>query len=798
MVLVTGVLAGLVSCTPKTPSTAGTRSAKKPLPDSQCARYLDRVELMAERARPQALAAETEALATLAARDNARCRRRVRSFLEDLSQTYVRAYEEGGWGYYEPVKRVLLARQQLEVDALALAQIELALGSVELTRATRRYTEAAKFDPGDRRQQAEAHDNQALQHFRAALAGPISPDLRYQATMGQLATIDRLTAASTRVYTTTFQDLTCTYDQLGRCLGPRTYSPPISQHSPEIRRLLGAYDAYHDFDASPERAVEQVYWHLRRIDLWVRLDMLDMLDTLDTLDLVEPQLQALEARSLPPKLRAQVVAKRLDITLLQWLDDRREPELKALESAVASATEAQVAHPRLAWAAFLVREAQARETQRQATRNQAFRDFRDCAERFAALYNEQQKPAPAIDLKPVHQLAFLQQAIGCYRDAGLAGQMARLTEHMREQHPRAQSLPPTMIEVGRTLEQILLFDAAQKWYEKFLGQFPRHPRAPEARRRLVWTSVLLGDSIETQLTKLRRGSQNQRQFAAAIEFRTVGSGVRTPSEDLQAFLAHVDARDDRLRTVLAHTYLARQQFETSCPVDARAGPCVELTREKTLGQAVPRNPERFREAVKNLEAAKVAMAKPGWSDDPFGASFGPPLEIQTREVDEARALVELISGDILAETVLFTRPPYSREYARTRRWLELREQQLKKMVAAYRRITTPRFAATVAARQGLIYEADGGLLSDVASDLRRGHSPEATVLAAELQELANTRYEQARQAYNACLDQVQRWGQDMDRRADLCQSRLGQLLGHYDNPRIYAPELMDPLLLGRP
>ncbi len=762
-----------------------------PLPDSECARHLERVELMAERAMPRAVAPEVEHLADVANRDRetARdCHRRVRGFLADLGDQYIRAYTSGNHEYYEPARRILLARATLEQGAEARAQIELSLGLIDFARASERYRAGAAYDPGDRLAEARTRDEQALAHFRNALTGPLLPEERYTAAQGQLASLDRMVGNQTGVYTPSFEELACVHDQLGVCFGPRAFTPTLTPDHPRIRQLLSAYATYEKFAYTKNREAEQVYWRLRMCELWIRLDFRDR---------AQEQLQQLDALDLSPEQRARVAAARLDFALLNWLTDGVDPSLPPLRRAVQAASSAELnSHPRLRWADLLVREATARERRQQAQRSHTFSDFRDCAEQFSHLYNEQQVAAPAVPLPLVHQLGFLEQAIDCYRDAGLAGQMARLAEHMRTQHPTARALPNTMVEVGQTLERMLLFETAREWYEKFLRQFSRHPMAPAARRRLVWISVLLGASVEAQVAELLRGDRDARRFASAIAFRTLRTDRDGAALAFEAYLAKVDARDDSLRTVLAHTYLAQAYFEASCPVATRAGPCVELTREKSLGQAVTREPQTLAQAVRHLEAARAAMKHTGWRDDPFGASFGPPLQIHQREIEEAQAIVELISGDTLAEKALFTRPPYSRELVRTRKWFERRKQQLELMVAAYRKIQTPRFAATVAARQGLIYEADGGLLADVAIDLRREQQAQATALAEDLEEFAYARYEQARSAYNLCLDYVQHWGQDRNNRAGLCRARLGQLLGQYDDPHVYAPDLDDPLLLG--
>ncbi len=786
-----GLLAVLAACRPTPQNPQTHKPVAPPLPDSECARHLERVELMAERAMPRAVGPEVQKLAQVAARDregSPDCHRRVRSFLAELTTSFVDAYASGNREYYEPSLELLNARSLLESGAEVRAQVELSLGQLEYARATDRFQAAAAYDPGDRLTEARERDRQALTHFRNALSGPLPPDGRYRASLGQLAVLDRTFELETDIFAIGFDELACVYDQLGDCTGPSRYTPQYQTSDPAVRPLLAAHQTFGSFAYTKKTAAEQVHWRLRKIQLLTRLGQRDA---------VGQEFSELRKLDLPPPQRAAVAAAYLDYVLLQWLRPRAQHNFKTLEQATVEARRAKVdSHPRIQWAELLVRVEQAHSQKQAAEASRSFVDFRACAERYSQLYNGQQAVNPTVALKPVHQLEFLSEAISCYRDAGLAGQMARLAEHMRIQHPSAANLPQTMVDVGQTLEQMLLFEQARSWYEKFLSQFSRHPKAPLVRRHLVWTSVLLGASVEQELAQLRRGDRNARRFASAIAFRTLRTGRDSSPEALERYLQAVDPRDDRLRTALAHTYLARVYFESSCPVASQAGPCVELTREKSLGQAVARDPATLALALKHLESARAAMDQRGWSDDPFGASFGAPLQVQLHEVSEARAIVELISGDSLAEKALFTRPPYSREPARTRRWLELRKRQLEQMVATYRRIQTPRYAATVAARQGLIYEADGGLLSDVALDLRRANQTAASELANQLEELANRRYEQAREAYNRCLDQVQTWGQDRENRAGVCRARLGQLLGQFDEPRVYAPNPMDPLLLG--
>ena len=244
-------------------------------------------------------------------------------------------------------------------------------------------------------------------------------------------------------------------------------------------------------------------------------------------------------------------------------------------------------------------------------------------------------------------------------------------------------------------------------------------------------------------------------------------------------------------------------MRSSCPVEAQDGLCVEVTREKTLGRVLPRDKEPLARARAHLQAAAGFLATATASSDELDA----PLAVTPGELASARRVLSLLLGDLKAEAALSTRPPASYDWARSQAWLERRTAEVQRMEGVYESVNpavhrevaldvgvaestaSDRFAAVIEARKAQVYEADIGLLEEVAAAVAgksEAGSPGA-VLAARMRKLADLRRGEVFAAYHRCIELVALWGQDIDGRAESCRAGLGRLVQRYDARLEYVP-----------
>ncbi|HEY0135457.1 MAG TPA: hypothetical protein VGB85_15340, partial [Nannocystis sp.] len=255
---------------------------------------------------------------------------------------------------------------------------------------------------------------------------------------------------------------------------------------------------------------------------------------------------------------------------------------------------------------------------------------------------------------------------------------------------------------------------------------------------------------------------------------------------------------------IAHVRAAEALMRSSCEVGAAEGLCVELTTDKTLGSVRARDKDQLAQARGQLQAARGQLAAAGTAPD----KLDPPLAVAPGELAAARRTLSLLDGDLGAEAALLIQPPSKYEPGRSLLWYQRRVAEVERMQLVYEgvnpgagrevvigardveSIAHDRFAAVIEARKAQVFEADIGLLEQVASAVaaRSPGSSEAAALSTTMQRMANQRRGEAFTCYQRCVELVARWGDDPEGRATACRAGLGRLVQRYEARLEYAPD----------
>lgn len=425
-----------------------------------------------------------------------------------------------------------------------------------------------------------------------------------------------------------------------------------------------------------------------------------------------------------------------------------------------------------------------------AVEARAERDFVRCAREFEILAEESGGEDAA---EPGFEAAL------CHEQGGSYVKAIEAYQRWLARHAGHRLAAEVEVHLGRTHDGVHHAEAARDAYIRFLALAPNDLRAPDVRRRSITLALVTGTLEDAQVDQLARAGE--RNLAAILRFRTE---VR-PDSPLPRILGYIQrfGRDGGpARLAIAHVRAARALMRSSCPVAASDGLCVEVTREKTLGRVVARNQQQLAEARTHLDAAATLLA----ADLAAREKEGPPLAIDPNELATARRVLSLLRGDLGAEAALSTRPPASLDPLRSREWFTRRSNEVARMKIVYESVNpgagrevaladaveataSDRFAAVVEARKAQVYEADVGLLEEVATALaaRSAAGSDGAALAATMRAQADERRAQVFTSYHRCIELVAAWGLDPDGQAETCRAGLGRLVQRYEGRLEYVP-----------
>ena len=396
------------------------------------------------------------------------------------------------------------------------------------------------------------------------------------------------------------------------------------------------------------------------------------------------------------------------------------------------------------------------------------------------------------------------EAAVCHEEGGsFSAAIAGYTDWLAR-FPGQRDAPEVVFRLARTNERVQNVEDARDNYVRFLELAPQDARALEARRRSITLSLVTGTVEEAQIEALTRNRHGgDRLLAAAIRFRTE---VRphSPYERVAGYIQRFGRDGGAARLAIAHVRAAEALMRSSCEVSVDEGLCVEITREKALGSVRARDKGQLAQVRAQLQAARGQLAAAGMAPDKLDA----PLAVAPGELAAARRTVVLLEGDLGAEAALLTQPPSKYEVTRSRQWFTRRVDEVRRMQRVYEGvnpgagrevvvgtgdvelIASDRFAAVIEARKAQVFEADIGLLEQVAAAVaaRNPGGSEGAELAATMQRLANQRRGEAFTCYQSCIELVASWGEDREGRAELCRAGLGRLVQRYEARLEYAPD----------
>lgn len=425
-----------------------------------------------------------------------------------------------------------------------------------------------------------------------------------------------------------------------------------------------------------------------------------------------------------------------------------------------------------------------------AMRARADRDFARCAAEFELLADETGREEAA---EPRFAAARCAEEGGAYVKA-IEGYKRWLADYAG--HGLA---PDVEVHLGKTHERVLNVEAARDAYIRFLALAPDDVRAGEVRRWSIALALVTGTLEDAQVDQLAR--TGERNLAAILRFRTeVRPG--SPLARIEGYIGRFGEDGGGARLAIAHVRAAAALMRSSCPVHALGGLCVEVSREKTLGRVVARDRQQLAQARVHLEEAAALLS----ADLSAREAEGPPLAIEPGEVATARRILSLMRGDLGAEAALSTRPPASLDPQRSREWFVRRTNEVARMKVVYESVNpgagrevalidaaestaSDQFAAVLEARKAQVYEADVGLLEEVAAAVaaKSAAGSDGAALAASMRAQADERRAQVFTAYHRCIDLVAAWGHDPDGQAETCRSGLGRLVQRYEARLEYVP-----------
>lgn len=709
-------------------------------------------------------------------------------------QTVARRWAEegagtGGGQLYDLARRAYLALATHFPGAEA--ELEHVFGRLEFARAARVGSEL-----GEQTLTAERYAAAQQHHARALRRGGLTPEeARLSASQQLEASRRALDVAPPRWEPAPWL---CEPDRTGSC-ATRPRSPVVVALEPGEAQLLAAYDlllaepAAASLPEAPEAAVDRAELLLRH----------------GRLAEVEAPLAAVLAAHAGEPVGARAGLLLLRSLQVRWQDPAASPAAQAAaRDGLIAATQAlrdgptrrlatpaseQIdrALPRLRAGAMW----QAASTARAAGR------FAACAATFEAMADE---PELGHD-----EAALRLEAAACHEEGGAFGPAIAGYEAWLARFPGDRRTAEVELRLARTHEQVLNVEDARDHYIRFLALAPGDPRAPLARRRSIALALVTGAVDEAQVLALARERRTgERGLAAAIRFRTE-LRPNSPLARVEGYIHGFGRDGGEARLAIAHVRAAEALMRDSCPVAAVDGLCVEVTRDKTLGRVLPREPKALARARAQLAAAATLLATASAAPDELEA----PLAVTAGELASARRVLSLLLGDLRAEAALSTRPPASYDPVRSQVWLTRRTAEVQQMQAVYESVNpaagrpatqdvagaessaSDRFAAVIEARKAQVFEADIGLLEEVAAAVlaRSVHGAEGALLAARMQALANERRAEVFRAYHRCIELVALWGQDPDGRAESCRAGLGRLVQRYESRIEYAPDLLGRL-----
>lgn len=783
----------LIGCAPKAPVPVATVTPSHAPPGS-CAAQVEEVEDAMTRLADRYLWEEVERLLQLALVT----RRGLGQSCSDAARTALLAVarrwaeegaSSGGGQLYDLAQRAYGALATHFPGAQG--ELEHLFGRLEFTRAGRVGSELGEQTlAADRYLAAQRH------HALALRRGGLTPaQARLSASQQLEASRRALDVALPRWEPAPWL---CEPDRTGVC-ATRPRSPTVLPLAPADAQMLAAYDlllgepAAANLPEVPEVLVD-------RAELLLRHGRLAEVESVLEEVMTEHDGEPVGARAGLLLLRSLQV---------RWLDPSASPEVQA------------AARAGLIAATGLLRSGRARTLKTpageqieralpglragamwQAARAaQAARRFGECAQLFEAMAGEGELG---------HDEAALRlEAAACHADGGAFGPAIAGYDEWLARFPGDRRTAEVELRLARTHEKVLNVEDARDHYIRFLALAPADPQAPLARRRSIALALVTGTVDEAQVEALARDRRTDaRVLAAAIRFRTeVRPG--SPLARIEGYVQKFGREGGEARLAIAHLRAAEALMRSSCPVEAIDGLCVEVTREKMLGRVLPRVAKELALARTRLAAAATLLATASASRDELEA----PLAVTAGELASARRVLSLLLGDLRAEAALSTRPPASYDPERSQLWLTRRTAEVQQMQAVYESVNpsagrpvaqevagaesmaSDRFAAVIEARKAQVYEADIGLLEEVAAAVasHSAHGQPGVELAARMQALADERRAEVFKAYHRCIELVALWGQDPDGRAETCRAGLGRLVQRYESRIEYVPDLLGRL-----
>lgn len=670
----------------------------------------------------------------------------------------------------------------------AEAELDHAFGRLEWTRAARLAS-----DLGEQTLAAE-HYAAAQRHHAAALRrGGLTPEQARVSAVEQLEAMRR--ALDYQATGWNPEPWLCKPDRTGTCAA-RPVSPVPADMSPADAQMLAAFDLYLG-EPTTQRLPEAPTVAVDRAELLLR----------------HGRLAEAEA-GLREVLRAHdgaPIGARAGLLLLlslqvRWQDPAASPAAKAQARGGLIATTAELRRLRVWQLATAASEQIRRETPglraaamwQAATAARASEAFAECAQLFADMSQETGTEG--------HDEALLRfESARCHEEGGafaaaIAGYGEWLARFVGDRRA-----PEVELRLARTNERVQNVEEARDHYIRFVALAPGDARASEAQRRSITLALVIGAVDEAQVEALTRDRRSgDHLLAAAIRFRTEVRSDSTAAR-ITGYIGRFGRDGGEARLAIAHVRAAEVLMRSSCPVGAVDGLCVEVTRDKMLGRVLARDKPQLAQVRAHLDTAARLLASASGGAERLDA----PLAVAPGELAAARRVLSLLLGDLGAEAALSTRPPASYEPTRSRQWFERRTHEVQRMQAVYEGVNPAsgrevalgvadveslardRFAAIIEARKAQVYEADIGLLEEVAGAVA-ARSPEGSdgaALATTMQRLADARRGEVFQSYHRCIELVALWGEDPDGRAESCRAGLGRLVQRYEARLEYTPDL---------
>jgi len=787
------IIGALIGCAPRAIAPAPAPAPLVDMGEPACAAQVEQVDDALVRLADRFLWEEVERLLQLALASprgaGQGCRDAAQAALAKVARRWAEeGASSGGGQLYDLAQRAYTALATHFPGSQA--ELEHMFGRLEFTRAVKVGELGEQTLTADRYAAAQRH------HALALELGGLTPEQARLSASQQLEASRR--ALDVGLPRWEPAPWLCEPDRTGTC-ATRPRSPVVLALAAGDAQMLAAYDlllgepAAASLPETPEVAVDRAELLLRHGRLME----------------VEPAL-----RKVMTEHEGEPVAARAGLLLLRslqvrWLDPAASPEAQATARAGLIAVTGLLREGAGRGGTTAERESiervmpglRAGAMWQAARAAHAARRFGECAQLFETMAGERELG---------HDEAALRlEAAACHEDGGAFGPAIAGYEDWLARFPGDRRTAEVELRLARTHEEVLNVEDARDHYIRFLALAPADPRAPLARRRSIALALVTGTVDEAQVMALARDRRTgERVLAAAIRFRTEVR-LGSPIARIEGYIQKFGREGGEARLAIAHVRAAEALMRSSCPVEAIDGLCVEVTREKTLGRVLPRAAKELALARTELAAATSLLATASASRDELEA----PLAVTASELASARRVLSLLLGDLRAEAALSTRPPASYDPERSQLWLTRRTAEVQQMQAVYESVNpsagrpvaqdvagaestaSDRFAAVIEARKAQVYEADIGLLEEVAAAVasQSVSGQPGALLAARMQTLANERRADVFKAYHRCIELVALWGQDPDGRAETCRAGLGRLVQRYESRLEYVPDLLGRL-----